>query len=435
MIEFDTVEDSLVRDQFGNHHRLTQEISRGGQGVVYRTTDPDIAVKVTFDADLEARKKIANVRCLPFPPDLPVSLPLAVLKDRGGYVMSLLDGMKSFRCFDLTGDKRVAVSERETPRWLSSADEYTKDLLVHYVESGSTKRRLGVLSKAAGILARLHACGIVYGDVSPNNCFVDESNDDVWLIDPDNLRLETAGRNGATYTPRYGAPEVVSGSEPARPRTDSWSFAVLAFEMLHLLHPFVGAAVQDDEDDAGWDEASETVQTPADVYERAFAGEFPFIDDVNDRSNAGRYLLPRDAIATTSLVTMFQETLGVGRLRPWRRFVMDHWAIELARAHDEALVCRSCRMSFHQSVARCPYCEEPRGKFAILRTDYWTFALQQSDGPVALPLRLFNPFSLGSHHKSVTRVRVDLERERVTIDEDSEPPPTGYGVTFVGSSE
>lgn len=435
MLEFDSTDDTLVRDQFGNHHRLTQEISRGGQGAVYRTTDPDIAVKLTFGADELVRQKIANVRCLPFPPEIPVSLPLAVLRDRGGYVMNLLDGMESFRCLDLTGDKRVAVSERETPPWLSGADGYTRDLIIHYAESGSTKRRFGVLSKAAGILARLHARGIVYGDVSPHNCFVDENNDRVWLIDPDNLRLETPGRTSATYTPRYGAPEVVSGADSSRPRTDSWSFAVMAFEILHLVHPFLGAAVDHGDDDAGWDETRETVQTPVDLFERAFAGEFPFIDDVNDRSNAGRYLLPRDAIATTSLVTMFQETLGAGRLQPWRRFVLDHWALELARAHDESFVCTSCRMSYHRSVARCPYCKEPRGTFAVLQTDHWTSVLQQSDGPVPLPHRLFNPFSLASHHEPVAQVWVDQGRERVTFDDDFESPSTRYDVMFVRSAE
>jgi hypothetical protein len=435
MIEFGSTDGLLVRDQFGNHHRITQEICRGGQGAVYRTTDPDIAVKLNFDEGTEAKRKIANVRCLPFPPDIPVALPLAVLKDRSGYVMGLLDGMESFRCLDLSGDQRASISRRETPLWLSAADERTRDLLVHYVESGSTKRRLGVLARAAGILARLHARGIVYGDVSPNNCFIDEKNDDVWLIDPDNLRLETSSNKGGTYTPRYGAPEVVSRLDSSRLRTDSWSFAVMAFEMLHLVHPFLGAAVDDKGDEAGWDKTTDPDQAPADLYERAFAGEFPFMDDANDRSNTGRYLLPRDAIATKSLVTMFQETLGAGRLQPWRRFVMDHWAIELARAHDESYVCTNCRMSFHTSVPLCPFCSQPRGKYVILRTDHWALALQQGDGPVALPHRLFNPFSLGSHAETVTQVRVDLERERVSTDDDAEPPHAQFDVTFVGDSE
>jgi serine/threonine protein kinase len=434
MSDFVSAENDVVRDQFGNHHRLAGEISRGGQGAVYRTTDPDIAVKLTFEANQVVRRKISNIRCLPFPDNVQVSLPLAVLKDRGGYVMRLLDGMESFRCFDLTGDKRAIVSKQETPVWLSGVDEYTRDLLLHYANSGSTRRRLEVLSRVAGILARLHSRGIVYGDISPNNCFVGErESDDVWLIDPDNLRLETVDNAGSTYTPRYGAPEVVSGEDSVRPRTDSWSFAVMAFELIHLIHPFLGAAVEANNDDTGWD--TTTSHNSADVYELAFAGKLPFIDDENDRSNEKPYLLPRDLVLTPSLTMLFQNTLGIGRLSPWRRFVMDLWALELARAHDALLNCESCKMSFRHSETKCPYCGHPRGSYAVIETNYWTYVIQKDDSNVSLPHRLFHPFSLEFQHVESTRLQIDFETERVDVDPDSDPPQGPYELIFVRSAE
>ena len=85
-----------VADQYGNQHQLFSELARGGQGVVYRTTDADLAVKQPLAANGEVdrasdlQKQFQNVRCLPLPPRIPISLPLATLRDEPGYVMPLL---------------------------------------------------------------------------------------------------------------------------------------------------------------------------------------------------------------------------------------------------------------------------------------------------------------------------------------------------------
>ena len=37
-------------DEYGNVHHIADELARGGQGVVYRTKDADLAVKQPLDA-------------------------------------------------------------------------------------------------------------------------------------------------------------------------------------------------------------------------------------------------------------------------------------------------------------------------------------------------------------------------------------------------
>ncbi len=60
------------------------------------------------------------------------------------------------------------------------------------------------------------------------------------------------------FTPHFGAPEVVQRTGSARPRTDAWSFAVLAFKLLTMGHPFLGRRVLEAEDaEAGWDAETE----------------------------------------------------------------------------------------------------------------------------------------------------------------------------------
>ena len=187
-------------DEYGNVHHIADELARGGQGVVYRTKDADLAVKQPLDAsgqpdkNANLRERFQRIRLLPMPQRIPVSLPLAILRDKPGYVMRLLNDMKPFAVFELDGrSKKKLEDERQAlPQWLTKIPD--KDLalrLLHYASTGSTRRRLRALAKCAAILARLHSAGLVYGDLSPNNAFLGEGDTpDVWLIDADNMRLE-----------------------------------------------------------------------------------------------------------------------------------------------------------------------------------------------------------------------------------------------------
>ncbi len=101
-----------LSDEYGNLHYLADELARGGQGVVFRTRDADLAIKQPLDAsgqpdkNANLRDRFQNIRLLPMPSRIPVSLPLAILRDEPGYVMRLLSGMKPFGFFDLDGKRR-----------------------------------------------------------------------------------------------------------------------------------------------------------------------------------------------------------------------------------------------------------------------------------------------------------------------------------------
>jgi DNA-binding helix-hairpin-helix protein with protein kinase domain len=300
--------------------------------------------------------------------------------------MSLLSEMEPLRTFELDGATRNELAQEPIPKWLSGVgDRGTALTLLHYARSGSARRRLLALSKAAAILARLHAAGLVYGDVSPTNCFMStDSSTDLWLIDADNLRFELVQGGSSVYTPRYGAPEIVQGLDRSRPRTDCWAFAVMTFEVLSLVHPFVGQKVLEAEEDAsGWDAEPATKGAPVDLDEQAFAGILPFVDDEDDRSNPALSGLPRTLVLTPQVARLFQETFGIGRTAPWCRPAMAFWALELARAHDRSIVCADCAMSYLVDRASCPYCDAPRSEVAIATTGRWQKALQPSSAGIA----------------------------------------------------
>lgn len=414
-----------ILDEYSNQHYLADELARGGQGVVFRTKDSDLAIKQPLDAsgqpdkDANLRERFQNIRMLPMPPRIPVSLPLAILREEPGYVMRLLSWMKPFGAFDLDGRTKKELEKQNPtlPQWLVGIPDQEMALrLFHYSSTGSTRRRLFALSKCASILARLHSVGLVYGDISTNNAFIGEGfSRDVWLIDADNMRFELPSGGISVYTPGYGAPEVVRGTDSSRPHSDCWAFAVMAFKTLALCHPFIGKKVlKTDDEEGGWD--AETVEDglPADLDEQAYAGYLPFVDDEDDDSNQGINGLPRGLVTTPGLRILFQDTFGGGRGHPHHRPAMGFWALELAKAFDHSLGCHECKMSyFADDHIKCPYCGAPRPVFICARTPRWEILIPGGATEFALPHRLFHPFSFEHNDETEYEAAPDFAAKTV----------------------
>jgi serine/threonine protein kinase len=434
-----------IIDEYGNVHYIGDELARGGQGVVFRTTDVDLAIKQPLDKsgkpDMNANmfERFQNIRRLTLPPRIPVSLPLAILRHQPGYVMRLLNGMTPFEVFEMNGLTKVEIRKQEIPEWLVGIPDEQKALeFYHYAETGSTRRRLFALSKCASILARLHSAGLVYGDISLKNVFIgDGDSGEVWLIDADNLRFERIKGGKSAYTPRYGAPEVVQGHDASRPRTDCWAFAVMAFRMLTLWHPFIGRKVLEPENDEGdWDTKPIGDGVPADLDEQAYAGFLPFIDDEEDGSNAALSVLSRELVTTPALRRLFQETLGVGRTEPHRRPAMVFWAKELAKAADRSLDCPECKMSyFGQKHEKCPYCSEPRPAFARAMTGRWESLISAEVRETALPHRLFHPFSFEHNDDTQYEAVFDFAKKTVKPVRGTRPFPDCLTFEFIEESK
>lgn len=440
-----------VADEFNNLHHLKEELARGGQGVVFRTADADLAIKQPLyasgnsDKNVYLRDRFQKIRLLPLPPRIPVSLPLAILRDEPGYVMRLLNGMKPFEVFEMNGTTQKSLSEAieegllEPPKWIASIpDQKMRLRLFHYARTGSTRRRLFTLSKCASILARLHSAGLVYGDISPKNVFIGDGNSrEVWLIDADNLFLEMSEGGDAVSTPHYGAPEIVQVQDCARPRTDCWAFAVLAFQALALCHPFIGrkVLVGSDNDEGGWDtDPAEENGAPADLDEQAYAGYLPFVDDECDDSNGAvpGSCLPRELVATPGLNRLFQETFGTGRTQPHRRPAMAFWALELAKAFDQSLTCPACTMSyFAETHRKCPYCDAVRPAFARARTPRWELLIPENATEFALPHRLFYSFSFEHNDDTIYEATLDFAKRTAQPARGTKPFPVDLLIEFV----
>lgn len=337
-------------------------IGRGGQGVVFRTRDPDIAVKfivppgeeplaaagarvgqrlhehltrapaeplpTSWQAQGRLRTRLDDVRLLPLP-RLHLARPLSLLRNHPGYTMQLLRGMVPIRTL--------------------IAEPGEEKLADFYRAGGGLRRRLHLLGRAASLLLRLHGMPVAYGDVSPSNVFVSAAVDEheVWFIDADNLAFESVAGE-AVHTRGYGAPELVQGVAGVTTLSDAWSFAVLAFEALTQVHPLVGDHV----DEGGWDE----VPTREDL---AFAGRLPWIDDRDsDLNRTQRGMYPRETVISPNLEDLFRRMFGPGRVDRAERPSVAAFAEALRGAADATLACPRCGGTFYVTRAHCPRCPD-----------------------------------------------------------------------------
>jgi hypothetical protein len=321
----------VVRDDHGRALALEPtELGWGGQGRVYRVRDSRLAVKLI--TGVRWRPEVANdltsrlraIGRLPLD-GLPLSRPVAYLVEpHVGYVMELLESVVPLR------ELGHAPDDGDLSDW--------------YLNGGGLARRLRVLAKLAWVLATLHGRGIVYGDPSPTNVVISgrTDRDHLWLIDTDNLAVQTDAARHIGGTPGYGAPELASSATRLSTLSDAFAFAVLAFETLISLHPFKGDQVHDDEETA---------------LERAAAAfHLPWVDHTTDDSNRLSYGISRDWVLTGSLRRLFRETFEEGLRTPRARPGMSAWYSALARAAAATRGCPNCRHTCYIDKRVCPWC-------------------------------------------------------------------------------
>lgn len=293
-----------VVDDKGGLYELGKRIAEGGQGIVCPTQDPRFLVKVSRHPADDPRtdawsRQIAAVQRMPIEEnDLPIAMPVALIsKPRPGYVMELMDGLVPLE----------EVLRQAHERLLA------EDSLAGFLATGGLARRLRLLARLGRVLARLHGLGIAHGDLSPKNVFVSRSveHDQVWLIDCDNLTYAVRNSDLQIYTPDYGAPEIFRGELGISTYTDIWSFAVMAFQTLTLLHPFKSGAL---------------VDTDSELEAAAFRGDIPWIDHDGDERNRASAGLPREIVCTPQLAALFRRCFQDGLRAPERRPVMAEWA-------------------------------------------------------------------------------------------------------------
>lgn len=322
-----------VLDQHGQSYELTGRIGEGGQGIVCTTNYPNVLVKVSRATTEEKRNSwTSKIRALMRQPleGLPIAHPQALItQPQPGYVMELMDGL-----VPMTELMQVATDALMSDEGISG-----------YVKTGGLLRRLKLLARLARVLAELHGRGLAYGDLSPANVFVSQSLEyaEVWLIDADNVASQSRDGQQGVFTPDYGAPEILRGESGINTLTDSWSYAVMAYRVLTLVHPFKGDVLLEGEPER---------------EEAALRGELPWVDHPVDRSNALSIGLPREITLNAPLRALFERCFNAGLNNPGERPSLNEWADVFEAATGHCDQCESCGSTFfYTSKHICPFCD------------------------------------------------------------------------------
>jgi serine/threonine protein kinase len=436
-------------DEFDNVHYVKKVLSHGGQGIVYRS-DPDVAIKFVIDSnhnEITSKEEVAyfqdkfrRVRLLPVPGEANITFPAALLSGRAGYVMTFLDDMRPVVSLYVNYAEARLDKDEKIPEWLSAfPDKKEAREIIAYCKTGGLRGRLLILYKISTQLALLHGAGLVYGDISCNNIFFSDRNEQysVWLIDADNLKYE--GEPGWVYTPGYGAPELARNIEDDQVilklaneisdgtmASDCHAFAVLAHKMLTTVHPFLVFIVYGEGVD--WADTDNDNQDPEKL---AYMGKYPWIRDKDDDSNSSDAGLQPVLLYDSEIEELFQRTFSAGRKDPSERPVIFHWPYALARAADSTIQCPGCKMSYRydsrnakNGKEECPYCGEPKPAMIVMNAytwennalgkKQWTFARETGPSCVlTLPSRVFSLFSLTK--SDIPVLEIDIQESSVLI--------------------
>lgn len=352
-----------VTDEKMYRHQITEMLGRGGQGAVFRTSDRNVVIKalvdettgemIRDDGQYEAFKAgINEVRILNLPEGIHIAKPVHLLRrPYCGYVMRMLSDMVPIKSLMLSKDKSITS---------------------FYLETGGLRRRLQLLAEAAKVLSILHSLPVVYADISPENIFVsrDVGATEVWFIDSDNMR-HTVDFSRPIFTPGYGAPEVVRRTGVNNTKSDVYSFALLAFEVLAQTHAFEGELVTGG---GGWDDGDQ------DYNDLAAKGGVPWIEDEEDDANFSNYGIPRRIVLSSNMRKLFQATFGsAGRADSSARPSMRKWHEVLRQAADLTVTCPNCSATYYVEHSQCPFCEEYRSRTCLVKVSDW-YRIENEEG-------------------------------------------------------
>jgi serine/threonine protein kinase len=206
-------------------YRIIGELGAGAMGIVYHATDPSIgrsvAIKTIRIRDINDTQKRDKLRERLFREARSAGV-LSHPNIVTIYDMDEADGLAYIAMAYVNGPTLEKILSSEAP--LSGAN------------------MLRILRQAASALDYAHGRGIVHRDVKPANIMTDEDGA-VKITDFGIAKIAAVSNVTETRTvvgtPNYMSPEQVQGL-PVDGRSDQFSLAVIAYEILTGERPFAG---------------------------------------------------------------------------------------------------------------------------------------------------------------------------------------------------
>ncbi|MCL2699495.1 MAG: hypothetical protein FWE68_04215 [Defluviitaleaceae bacterium] len=204
----------------------------------------------------------------------------------------------------------------------------------------------------------LHSNGLCYRDISFGNLFFNPANGDVLICDNDNVTVNRDSEGGTDGTPRFIAPEIITGKKSPSTETDLYSMAVLLFYMFMLHHPLEGA------------KEANIKCFDSKAMEKIYGREPLFIWHPTDKSNRPVPGYQDNAIIFWKIYPqfirdMFTAAFTDGLFNPSRRIVEKQWKEAFSRLHSSIVLCQRCNAENFAEDGRVPPCWSCKSAIAL----------------------------------------------------------------------
>lgn len=205
---------------------IQEELGRGAMGVVYRAQDPtlgrSIAIKAIHVGQFYSQQEIKHVQARLM---------------REAHAAGVLSHPNIVTIYDILQEPTTAFILMEF------VDGFCLDKLL--TETANEKQWiLSILRQSAEALDCAHACGVVHRDIKPANIMVTRDGR-AKIADFGVARIQSQAltQTGQILgTPEYMSPEQISG-KAVDGRSDQFSLAVIAYEVLSGHKPFAAASL------------------------------------------------------------------------------------------------------------------------------------------------------------------------------------------------
>jgi len=181
----------------------------------------------------------------------------------------------------------------------------------------------------------LHSQGLCYRDISFGNLFFNPDDGDVLICDNDNVTVNLDKESTTFGTPRFIAPEIITGKKLPSTETDLYSMAILLFYMFMLHHPLEGAI------------EANIKCFDAKAIEKIYGYEPIFIWDPNNNKNRPVPGYQDNAIIFWNIYPpyireMFTQAFTKGLHNGHYRIVEKQWKDSFANLRNIILYCHKC---------------------------------------------------------------------------------------------
>jgi serine/threonine protein kinase len=208
------------------------------------------------------------------------------------------------------------------------------ELLARKVDTSFRSLTTAGLGLADAFL-RLHIDGFCYSHLSLGNIFFDPAKGDVLLTENDDLAVDGEDWHGPLGTPRFLAPELITGNAPPSVATDLHSLAVLLFCLLMGHHPLEGR------------HETEIACLDLEAMRKLYGTSALFIFDPKNLAN-----LPVPGIQDNPLIfwnfypgyvrDIFLRALTAALYDPSQRVNENDWRAVFTRMRDQIYYCDAC---------------------------------------------------------------------------------------------